>query len=454
MLTTLLLTSALALNGISTAPGTPIKNEGIQGYVPTEQVALSRSKFQDDKFGIFIHWGVYSMVGHGEWVMSEENINYKDYSILPGGFYPGSFNAQEWVSAIKAAGAKYITITTRHHDGFSMFDTKASTYDIMDASPFKRDIIKELADECHKQGITINFYYSLVDWGRDDYPTGYYSGQGLDKDPSKADFNHYVDFMCEQITELLTNYGKVGCIWFDGDWDHLLKPEPGQETVVDFDWQYGRIYELIHKLQPECLVGNNHHRIPIPGEDIQIFERDVPGENAAGYSRTSTVSNELALETCKTMNKTWGYSLSDHNYKSKEEIVRLIISTAGRNANLLLNIGPRPDGRIPTEALERFSQIGEWLSANGDAIYGTRATLMRPQDWGVVTHKDDKIFLHVTERPADGTITLPFALKVKSVGHFGGGEPIVSKRAKNSFTVTVPEDADCSLDYIIEIVTK
>lgn len=449
MLTTLLL-SLLMMSG------NPEENqetivEGIQGYVPAEEIMAAREAFRDNKFGVFIHWGVYSMLANGEWVMSKKKIPYSKYSLLPGGFYPSKFDAAQWVSAIKASGAKYITITSRHHDGFSMFGSKASSYNIVDATPFGRDILKELADECRRQGITLNFYYSLVDWGRADYPKG---TSGPDKCDKCADYDHYADFMCAQIKELLTGYGPVGCIWFDGDWDQIKKPAPGEEVKVDFDWQYKRIYELIHSLQPACLVGNNHHRVNIPGEDIQIFERDVPGENTAGYSRTSSISASLPLETCQTMNKSWGYEIMDDAFKSTEEIIRLLVRTAGRNANLLFNVGPQPDGCIPAESLDRLAEVGKWMDVNGGTIYGTRATMLPPQDWGVLTHKDKKVFLHVTETPENGEIILPFALKAKSVTAFGDGRKIAFRQSKNSFKVTIPSEADCSVDYIVEITLR
>ena len=438
---------SLVLASALTAGPTDIK-EGIQGYVPTAEAAAAKEEFRDDKFGVFIHWGVYSMLARGEWVMFNEKIPYKEYSKLPSGFYPSKFSADEWVAQIKASGAKYITITSRHHDGFSMFGTKASPYNIVDDTPFRRDIIKELADACHRQGMKLNFYYSILDWGRDDYP----------RDPAIAHteqekelYAKYLDFMCAQITELLTNYGPICCIWFDGDWAKIKKPAPGEEMVIDFDWGYERIYTLIHSLQPSCLVANNHHRIPIPGEDIQVFERDIPGENKAGYGRTSHVSTELALETCKTLNKSWGYDIKDENWKSVPELIRILINTAGRNANLLLNVGPQPDGCIPEESVVRLAEVGKWLAANGESIYGTRATMLKPQPWGVLTHKEGKIFLHVLEAPEGGVITLPFKLKAKRAVDFATGAVLKVKKTKKDYTVTLPAGADFSTDYIVEI---
>jgi alpha-L-fucosidase len=439
-MTSLVLSALLAAN-ILIQPGIV---EGIQGYVPAPETAAAKEQFRDDKFGVFIHWGIYSMMARGEWVMFKESIPYAEYSKFAGGFYPSRFNADEWVSQIKASGAKYITVTSRHHDGFSMFATKASPYNIVDGTPFRRDVLKELADACHRQGITLNFYYSILDWGRDDYPRG-------DGNP-KADYAHYLDFMCEQITELLTNYGPIGCIWFDGDWAKIKKPAPGEEMVIDFDWGYERIYKLIHSLQPSCLVANNHHRVPIAGEDIQVFERDIPGENKSGYGRTSYVSDDLALETCKTLNKSWGYTVKDEQWKSLPELIRILVNTAGRNANLLLNVGPRPDGCIPEESVTRLAQMGQWLAANGESIFGTRATMLKPQPWGVLTHKEGKIFLHVLEAPEGGAITLPFRLKAKKAVEFSSGAPLKFKKTKKDFTVTLPEGADFTTDYIIEIL--
>ena len=446
----ILLNSALTCLGSSAEMQKKEIIEGIPDYVPTTVNLQSRQDFQDAKFGIFIHWGVYSMLAEGECVMNDKGIPFSDYSSLPAGFFPSRFNASEWVGAIRESGAKYITFTSRHVDGFAMFKSEASDYNIVDATPFGRDVVGELAEECRKQDIRLHFYYSLADWGRQDYPTGVMNS--CPKDPSKSDFPHYLNFICAQLNELLSDYGPVGCIWLDCDWDHIRKPAPGEKVKVDFDWQYNRIYKLIHGLQPACLIGNNHHRESIPGEDIQIFERDLPGENSSGFSRTSFVNAALPLETCQTMNKSWGYSIKDKDFKSSTEIIRLLVRTAGTNANLLLNVGPQPDGRIPAESLERLSEIGVWMKTNGDAIYGTRATLLPPQEWGVVTHKDNTIFLHVLNRPAGGAVTLPFSVKAKSVKAFGSGTELKYRKGKDSFRIFLPDDADCTTDYIVEII--
>lgn len=272
-------------------------------YVPADENLEARERFRDGKFGIFIHFGLYSMLGQGEWVMNNRNIDRRDYAALAAAFYPSRFDAAGWVSAIKASGARYVCVTSRHHDGFSMFASDMTSYDIVDATPFKRDLIGELAAECHRQGIGLHLYYSHLDWMRSDYPQGK-TGHGTGREPGDGDWESYYRFMNGQLTELLTRYGDVGAIWFDGVWDH---PE-------GFDWRLEEQYALIHSLQPACLVGNNHHMTPVAGEDFQLFERDLPGENKAGFSGQEVSS--LPLETCETMNRTWGYDITDDDYKS------------------------------------------------------------------------------------------------------------------------------------------
>ena len=269
-------------------------------YTPTAENLKSRQEFADSKFGIFIHWGIYSMFAQGEWYLQNYPIDKAEYAKAADAFYPHRFNAKEWVAAIKDAGAKYICFTSRHHDSFSMWDTEQSEYNIVDATPFGRDVIKELAEECHKQGIKLHLYYSHIDWARDDYPLGRTGTQVIGRDKTKADWPAYYDFMNKQLTELLTNYGEIGAIWFDGKWDR-------DQDSIPFNWQLDEQYALIHSLQPQCLIGNNHHETPNPGEDIQIFERDLPGENKAGLSGQSV--SRLPLETCQTMNGMWATSL-------------------------------------------------------------------------------------------------------------------------------------------------
>lgn len=354
-------------------------------YIPSIENLKNRSEFQDDKFGIFIHWGLYSMMANGEWIMHNLNLNHKEYSTLASGFYPSAFDADSWVKSIKESGAKYICFTTRHHDGFSMFDTQFSEYNIVNATPYKRDVLKELSEACQKHGIKLHLYYSHLDWGREDYyPLGR-TGNGTGR-KSHGEWETYYKFMNNQITELLTNYNAVRALWFDGWWDHDIHP--------NFDWQLDYQYSLIHKISPGCLIGNNHHQKPFEGEDFQMFERDLPTENKSGLSGQEI--SKLPLETCETMNGAWGYRMRDTSYKSTKELIHYLVKAAGNNANLLLNVGPRPNGEIPGIALERLQEIGDWMKIYGETIYGTRG-YFKPQEWGVITQKNNKLFVHILD---------------------------------------------------------
>ncbi len=412
-----------------------------QKYEPTPEIIQARKEFQDNKFGIFIHWGIYSMFGQGEWYMNSPEITWKEYEKAASAFYPARFNAEQWVSAIKASGAKYICFTSRHHDSFSMYDTKYSDYDIVDATPFGRDVIRELADECHRQGIKLHFYYSHADWRRPDYPLGR-TGHDTGREKGLENWDSYYQFMNNQLTELLTNYGEIGAIWFDGVWDHDIHP--------DFDWQLEGQYKMIHELQPSCLIGNNHHMDVNPGEDIQIFERDKPGENYAGYSEQEI--SALPLETCQTMNFSWGYRIKDQNYKTEKELIHYLVTTAGRNANLLLNVGPQPNGEIPAAALEGLAQIGRWMESYGETIYGTRGGDVAPHDWGVSTRKGNKLYIHVLSCQ-DNSLYIPLKAKVSKAVQFIDRETVEFRQDKDGVLLKfpcVPTDIDC----VIELTLK
>ena len=380
------------------------------------------------------------MMGVGEWVMHNKDINYREYPKLAKTFYPSEFDADAWVKAIKDAGAKYIAITTRHHDGFSLFKTATSTYNTVDGTPFKRDIIKELAAACKRQGIKLHLYYSHLDWGREDYPQGR-TGLGTGRDKSKANWASYYHFMNTQLTELLTNYGPVGAIWFDGWWDHDSDSKP-------FDWQLPEQYALIHKLQPQCLIGNNHHQTPNEGEDIQIFERDLPGENKAGLSGQDI--SRLPLESCQTINDHWGYNITDTLYKSPKELIQMLVRAAGKNANLLLNIGPEPGGALPDLALNRLKAMGEWLKQYGETIYGTRGGIIAPHDWGVSTQRGNKLYVHILDC-MDSSLYLPMGnRKVKSAKVFATGKPVRFTKTGDGITVNMDE-APKEIDYVLEL---
>ncbi|MES2063965.1 MAG: alpha-L-fucosidase [Bacteroidota bacterium] len=361
-------------------------------YTPTAGNLAARQKFQDMKFGLFIHWGIYSILGDGEWVMHDKKIPYDSYKRLAGFFNPQEFNAKEWVAFAKKAGMKYITITSRHHDGFSMFGTKMSPYNIVDATPYHKDPLMELAQECEKEGIELHFYYSLLDWGRPDYAFG---SQIVDGKPVKGDWDSYIKFMKDQLTELITKYPGVKGIWFDGDWER---------TKVN--WHYDEIYGLIHKLNPAILVGNNHHVAPKDGEDFQMFEKDLPGANTTGFAPDQTIG-KLPLETCETINGSWGFNINDRNFKSSKQIIHYLVNDAGRNANFLLNIGPMPNGKIQSEFTDTLAIVGAWVQKNGESIYGTRGSYVPPQPWGVITTKAKTMYVHITSPQGEGYIFIP-----------------------------------------------
>jgi len=385
-------------------------------YTPTPENLQARKWFDSARFGMFIHWGAFSVLGDGEWVMNNRNIRVPEYARLLQIFNPVNFDAAKWVGLAKNAGMHYITLITRHHDGFSDWDTKQSDWKITNTS-WGKDAVKLLADECHKQGIKLFVYYSLLDWYRSDYQyeTGR-TGHGTGR-TQKSDWNSYIHFMKAQLTELLTNYGEIGGVWFDGFWDQLDNDtDKNQQSKVD--WHINEIYTLIHTLQPQCLIGNNHHQTPLPGEDFQMFEKDLPGANTTGFGGASVSS--LPLETCETINDSWGFNITDRNHKSLKTLIQLLVKDAGYGANLLLNIGPLPNGDIQPEFKERLNGMGDWLKKYGPTIYGTHAGFMRPQDWGAVTEKGNKVYLHIFKADGDKFFSkLPY--KVKSARLFATG---------------------------------
>ncbi|AMV38982.1 alpha-L-fucosidase [Planctomyces sp. SH-PL62] len=405
--------------------------------------ALARRWFEDAKFGLFVHWGVYSLLGKGEWVMNNDKIPIAEYRKLPPQFNPTKFDAEEWVKLAKSAGVRYITVTTKHHDGFCMYDSKLTDYDVVDGSPYAKDPIKALADACRKHRIKLFFYYSLLDWHHPDYfplgKTGHDAGR-----EEKGDWSKYVAYYQGQVRELCTNYGEIGGLWFDGWWD---APEAA--------WDLEGTYKLIHDLQPGALVGNNHHVAPFPGEDFQMFEQDLPGENSAGFNKAEATT-ALPLETCLTMNESWGYNSRDDHFKSAEQIVRALAGAAGRGANLLLNVGPKPDGTIGPEFAERLLAVGRWLEGNGKAIYGTRKGPIPPQPWGVTTDRDGSegqvptIYLHIL-KPDVNEVTLPEMLVEAVAFPLGGMVPLKKEMAGGGVKFTLPDDDRDPYDTIISV---
>jgi alpha-L-fucosidase len=406
-------------------------------YRPTPENLQARAWFQEARFGLFIHFGVYAVRGEGEWVMQEKRLTASEYERdLPPAFNPVRYDPAAWVAMAKNAGMKYITITSKHHDGFAMFDSKVSDYDVVKRTPYGKDILKMLAMECQKQGLKLFFYHSHLDWHHPDYfprgQTGLFAGR-----PERGDWYRYLDFLDAQLRELLTSYGEVGGIWFDGWWD---KP--------DADWRLTQTYERIHALQPQALIGNNHHRRPFPGEDFQMFERDLPGQKTAAFNDQSEVG-DLPLEMCDTINHSWGYNKSDQSYKGTREIVQLLVRAAGHDANLLLNVGPRPDGTIQPEFGQRLREVGAWLARNGETIYGTRGGPLPPRPWGVTTHRGDRVFVHILDW-SDPVLPLPAPPRaVRAARYLHDGKPATFKIDKDVLLLRLdPRSAD-PIDTIV-----
>ena len=376
----------------------------------------AKDAFRDLGFGLFVHWGPYSQVAHGEWLMHTEKIATKPYEAMAAAFNPSEYNPTEWVQLAKKAGMQYITVTTRHHDGFAMFDTKQNNYSLVKHTPYGRDAMKMLAEACQKEGMKLCFYYSLLDWHHTDfYPrgkTGWASAR-----PDSGNFARYVAFMEAQLTELLTGYGPITAIWFDGEWD-----------APKNDWQFQRIYNTIHKLQPNCLVGNNHHHAPRPGEDFQMFEKDLPGANTAGFIKEAVVVDKLLpLETCETMAVTWGYDINDRKFKSAAQLWAMQVRAAGHNANFLLNVGPMANGKIQQEFADTLAKVGIMNSRYGQTVKGSRG--LGTYSWGAITQVGSAIYIHILS-PETDQILLPAKLKV------GKGQAMVLGNTSKIATLT------------------
>jgi len=407
-------------------------------YTPAPENLKARAWFQDAKFGLFIHWGVYSVLGDGEWVMETRPINRADYAKLPNFFNPRQFDPAAWVTLAKRAGMKYITITSKHHDGFAMFDSRLTDWNVVARTPYGKDVIGMLAAECHRQGIKLFFYYSQLDWHSEDYFPRGRTGHGAGR-PDSGNWDAYLNFMDGQLRELLTNYGEIGGVWFDGMWD---KP--------DAEWRLRRTYALIHQLQPQALVGSNHHKTPFPGEDFQMFEKDLPGGHTTGFNPGQGVS-ALPLETAETMNNSWGFNITDDHYKSTAGLIRYVVRAAGMNANFLLNVGPMPNGEIQPEFVERLAEIGTWTKQYGQSIYGTRGGPLPAGPWGVTTQRGSTVYVHVLDcnQPLLALGGIPRS--VRSAKLLRDGRSVEVSVVKGGLVLKLPEAQPEEVDRVIEL---
>jgi alpha-L-fucosidase len=356
--------------------------------------------WREARFGMFIHWGLYAIPAgewkgetrHAEWILTTAQIPVNEYEKFAPQFNPVKFNAREWVRMAREAGMRYIVITSKHHDGFCLFDSKLTDYDVMDATPFKKDIMKELDDECRKQGLKICWYHSIMDWHHPDYlPRRNWERRSAEG----ANYDRYVEYMKGQVKELVTNYGEIGVLWFDGEWEHTWDSERGHD-----------LYQYVRSLQPDIIINNRvgKGRAGMAGTydpetasgDFGTPEQEIP---ATGLS--------YDWETCMTMNNHWGYNKNDHNWKSKEDLIRKLVDIASKGGNFLLNVGPTSEGLFPQPSVERLRAMGEWMKINGESIYGTTASLFSKLAWGRSTTKKNKLFLHVFDWPDGGQLNVP-----------------------------------------------
>lgn len=393
------------------------------------------------RFGMFIHWGIYSVPagewngkpvdGLGEWIMNRGKIPVNEYEEFAGRFNPVKFNADEWVAVAKNAGMKYIVITSKHHDGFAMFGSKVSGYNIVDATPFHRDPLKELAGACQRAGLRLGFYYSQTqDWHEPD-------GVGNDwdfRDESKKNFQKYYDEkVLPQVRELLTGYGPIALIWFDTP-RNITKEQSRQ------------LADLVHKLQPDCLVSGR------VGHGLGDY-------NSAGDNQISVGKVQREWETPVTLNDTWGFKRNDSNWKSPQVLIRQLATVASRGGNYLLNVGPTSEGVIPQPSVERLSTVGQWMKANGDSIYASSGDPF-PYDlpWGVITTKPGKMYLHVFEWPGRELVLYGLKSKVQRAYLLADpGKALEVKQqhddALDSLRVTLPAAAADASDSVIVLET-
>ena len=420
---------------------------GVRADAVPEWQAKARRDFADQRFGIFVHWGFYSMYAQGEWYQLSSKAKREDYAQAMHGFCPAAFDAKKWVAAFKDAGAKYVTFTSRHHDGFSMFASRFSGgYDILH-TPFKRDICKELADACHAAGVQINFYYSLMDWWRTDYPIGEYSANLGDKAANaNANYGTYKRFMLDQLGELLSEkYAPVGCIWMDGEGDHF----DDRANALPNGWDFDSIYDFIHARG--ALVGNNNNHPTREKEDIQFFEMT----KSAGIAGAKATGNGKPFERCSTMQKhVWGYKLTGEFY-TPEEMIALLVRNAAKGVNLLLNVGPRADGDLPPEAYAILKAMGAWMRRNGESVYATDAGEVSAGDGIVSTSgRDGTLYLHFVDPVLKSFAFKPPRRIASAVCLATGKAEKVETTPSGDAVITIAREAGDGFDHVVRVTLE
>jgi alpha-L-fucosidase len=399
----------------------------------------SRMKWwREARFGMFIHWGVYSVPagtykgkrirGIGEWIMNRARIPVKEYEKFAAQFDPVKFDADEWARIAAGAGMKYMVITSKHHDGFCLWDSKVSDYDIVDAAPFKRDILKELADACAKHKVRFCFYHSIMDWHHPD-------AKG-ERFPTYRD-----EYLKPQLRELLTGYGPIGVLWFDGEWIREWTEPQGRD-----------LYDFCRGLQPGIIVNNRvgKGRKGMQGMskgkeyagDFGTPEQQIPAKGLPGVD----------WETCMTMNDTWGYKSYDHRWKPAPDLIRKLVDIASKGGNFLLNVGPTAEGLIPAPSVERLAAIGRWMTVNGESIYATTASPFGRLPWGRCTAKPGRLYLHVFNWPKDGMLAVPgIENEITGARLLAGGAELRVRGAEGKTLIELPSRAPDEVDSVVAL---
>ncbi len=405
--------------------------EAFPGLVTNKK---SLEDWQQRRFGLFVHWGPVSLRGTEIGWSRGREVPFMEYDRLYADFNPVLFDAKAWVKMMKDAGMKYIVFVSKHHDGFVMWDTKTTDYNIM-STPYGKDVLMDISKECEKQGILFGTYYSIADWRHPDYPFEQNSGKR-----EGADMQKYIPYMKAQIRELITLY-HTKILWFDGEWEDPWKHQMGME-----------LYKYIRELDDEIIINN---RVDKGREGMKGVSKSdkFAGDFATPEQQVGRYDLETPWESCITMCTQWAWKPND-KLKSKKECIQTLVRTAGGNGNLLFNVGPMLDGRIEQRQVERLKEMGDWLEKYGETVYGTRGGPVSPHNWGVSTQNGHRIFLHVLESIDDKLIVNNWAGKIKYIKAYSGGEELTYKMTSNELHITLPGKMANDIDFIIEIGLK